>query len=48
MVGLKIRGKTLIVMSRHFDETMTTLISHFLYFDTLKIFIDGYFVLKIN
>ena len=36
MLGLENRGKTLIFMSRHFDKTMTILISHFLRFGTLK------------
>ena len=35
-------------MSRHFDETMTILISHFLRFDALKILTGDYFVLRIN
>ena len=30
MFGLENRGKTLIFMSRHFDKTITILISHFL------------------
>ena len=38
MFGLENRGKTLIFMSRHFDETMTILISHFLHFGALKMF----------
>ena len=38
MFGLENRGKTLIFMSRHFDETMTILISHFLRFGALKRF----------
>ena len=48
MFGLENRGETLIFMSRHFDETMTILISYFLRFDALKIVIDDYFVLRIN
>ena len=35
-------------MSRHFDKTMTLLISHFLRFGALKILTGDYFVLKIN
>ena len=35
-------------MSRHFDETMTILISHFLRFGTLKNLTDEYFVLRIS
>ena len=35
-------------MSRHFDETMTILISHFLRFGTLKNLTGDYFVLRIN
>ena len=31
------RGKTLFFMSRHFDQTMTILISYFLRFGALKI-----------
>ena len=37
MFGLENRGKTLIFMSRHFDETMTILISHFLRLGALKL-----------
>ena len=48
MFGLENRGETLIFMSRHFDETMTILISHFLRFGALKIFTGDYFVLRIN
>ena len=48
MFGLENRGKTLIFMSRHFDETMTILISHFLRFGALKILTGDYFVLRIN
>ena len=48
MFGLENRGEILIFMSRHFDETMTILISHFLHFGELKILTDDYFVLKIN
>ena len=32
MLGLENKGKTLIFMSHHFDETMTILILHFLRF----------------
>ena len=36
MFGLENRGETLIFMSRHVDETITILISHFLHrFDVL-------------
>ena len=35
-------------MSRHFDETMTILISHFFRFGALKILTGDYFVLRIN
>ena len=41
MFGLENRSETLIFMSRHFDETMTILISEFLHFrllDTTVIF----------
>ena len=48
MFGLENRGETLIFMSRHFDETMTILISHFLRFGTLKILTGDYFVLRKN
>ena len=48
MFGLENRGETLIFMSRHFNETMTILISHFLRFGALKILTDDYFVLRIN
>ena len=48
MFGLGNRGETLIFMSRHFDETMTILISHFLRFGALKILTGDYFVLRIN
>ena len=50
MFGLENRGKTLIFMSRrrHFDETMTILISHFLHFGALKNLTGVYFVLRIN
>ena len=37
MFGLENRGETLNFMSRHFDETMTILISHFFRFGALKI-----------
>ena len=47
-VGLENRGETLIFMSRHFDEIMTILISHFPRFGALKILTGDYFVLKIN
>ena len=48
MLRLDNRGKTLIFMSRHFDETMTILILHFLRFGALKILTGDYFVLRIN
>ena len=47
MFGLENRGETLIFMSRHFDETMTILISHFLRFGPLNILTGdycGYFI----
>ena len=37
MFGSENRGETLFFMLRHFDKTMTTLISHFLRFGALKI-----------
>ena len=48
MFGLENRDETLIFMSRHFDETMAILISHFLRFGALKILTGDYFVLRIN
>ena len=48
MFGLENIGKTLIFMSRHFDKTMTILISHLLRFGSLKILPGDYFVLRIN
>ena len=48
MFGLENRGKTLIFMSRHFDETMTILISHFLRIGALRRLTGDYFVLRIN
>ena len=49
MFGFENRGKTLIFMSRHFDETMTILISHFLRIGALKKKLTGdYFMLKRN
>ena len=42
------RGETLIFMSRHFDETMSILILHFLHFGALRILTVDYFVLRIN
>ena len=48
MFGFENRGETLIFMSRHFDETMTILISHFLRFGALKMLTGDYFVLRIN
>ena len=46
MFGLENKGETLIFMSRHFNETMTILISHFLRFGALKILTGDYFVLR--
>ena len=46
MFGLENRDESF--MSRHFDETMTILISHFLRFGALKILTVDYFVLRIN
>ena len=48
MFGLENRGETLIFMSRHFNETMTILILHFLHFGALKILIGDNLVLRIN
>ena len=48
MASLENRGETLVLMSRHFDETITILISHFLRFGALKILTGDYFVLRIN
>ena len=48
MFGLENRGETFIFMSRHFDETMTILISHFLRFGALKILSGDSFLLRIN
>ena len=48
MFGLENRGETLIFMSRHFDETTTILISHFLRFGAPKKLTGDYFVLRIN
>ena len=48
MFGLENRGETLIFMSRHFDETMTILFSHFLRFGALKNLTGDFFVLRIN
>ena len=36
MFGLENRGETLIFMLRHYEETMTILILHFLRFGALK------------
>ena len=47
-VPFKNRGEALIFMLRHFDETMTILILHFLRFGALKILTGDYFVLRIN
>ena len=48
MFGLENRGESLMFMSRHFDETMTILISHFLRFGALKFLTGDYVVLRIN
>ena len=48
MFGLENRAETLIFMSRHFDETMTILFSHFLRLSALKVLTGDYFVLRIN
>ena len=48
MFGLENRGKTLIFMSSHFDETMIILISHLLCFCALKNSTGDYFVLRMN
>ena len=48
MFGLENRGETLMVLLRHFDETMTILISYFLRFVALTILNGDYFVLRIN
>ena len=48
MFGLENKGETLIFMSRHFDETMAILISHFRRFGALKILTGDYFGLRIN
>ena len=48
MFGSETRGETLIFMSRHFDETMTILFSHFLRLSAQKIWTSDYFVLRIN
>ena len=48
MFVLENRGETLIFMSRHFDERMTILSSHFLRFGALKILTGDYFVLSIS
>ena len=48
MFSFENRGETLIFMSRHYNETMTILISHFLRFSVLKLLTGDYFVLRIN
>ena len=48
MIGLENSGETLIFMSRHFDETKTILISHFLCSGALKFLTGDYFVLRTN
>ena len=40
--------ETLTFMSRHFNETMTILILHFLHFGALKILTGDYYVLRMN
>ena len=40
--------ETLTFMSRHFNETMTILIPHFLHFGALKILTGDYYVLRMN
>ena len=47
-VQFRKKGELLIFMSRHFDETRTILISHFLRFGALKILSGDYFALRIN
>ena len=42
MFSLENRGETLIFMSRHFDETITILISHFFRSGALKILTGDY------
>ena len=46
--GLENRGETLFFMSRHFDQTMTILTSHFLHFGALKRITGDCFVIRIN
>ena len=49
MFGLENRDETVIFMSRHFDQNMTILISHFLRFGALNDFFTGdCFVIRIN
>ena len=48
MFGLENRGKTLIFMARHFDETMTIYDFAFSPSGALKILTSNYFVLRIN
>ena len=48
MFGLENSSETFIFMSRHFDQTMTILISHFLHAGALKILTGDYLVLRIN
>ena len=48
MFDLENRGETFIFMSRHFDETMTILISYFLRFGALTILTGDNFVLRKN
>ena len=48
MFNLENRGKTLIFMSCHFDETITILISRFLRIGALNILTGDYFVLRMN
>ena len=43
MFGLENKGETLIFMLRHFDKTMTILISYFFRFSALKILTGVFF-----
>ena len=44
MFRLENRGEALIFISRHFEETMTILILHFLHFGALRNLNVDYFV----
>ena len=48
MFGLENRGKTLIFVLHHFDETIIIFILYFLRFGALKFLIGDYLVLRIN